>query len=204
MMLMIAQNSWWMILPFFLVSIIGFIDRRLLLLAIPFVVFGIFLVYFFRDPRRIVQLDESVIYSAADGVVLYTEITENTCKVAVRMSPFDVHIIRAPQSARITQTLRQAGKHMNVYFARVEEENERMLLKLATVQTSIDLLLITGAFARRIEIWSGSTVQQGDKIGIIRFGSQTNIFVKSIKPLQLLVDKGDKVKAGLTPIIKIE
>ncbi|MHA2032338.1 MAG: phosphatidylserine decarboxylase, partial [Candidatus Kariarchaeaceae archaeon] len=101
------------------------------------------------------------------------------------------------------------GPHSNVYFGNIENKNERNLIKIVSDKINCDVLQITGAFARRIECWiaQNDIVVQGQKIGIIRFGSQTNMYIDADitgKSIKALVKEGNSVYAGLTAVAKIE
>ena len=166
--------------------------------------------WFFRDPNRKIIADDTKILAPADGKIL--KIIENqengksTITIAIRMSPVDVHIIRSPSNFTIETITHTLGSHRSVYIAGAEEKNERKLVAAKNETEIYEILLLTGAFARRIDLWvdEGQTLPQGEKMGIIRFGSQTNLSVKSNRKLKVLVTEGAKVKAGLTSLARIE
>lgn len=170
--------------------------------------FTLYMIWFFRDPHREILRDDSVIYAAADGKIIYLENSHDGIKFAIRMSPFNVHINRAPITGEVTNIFFKPGKHKSVYFADVEKKNEKNLIIIENEIIKCEILQITGIFARRIECWvnKGEKVQQGEKIGMIRFGSQTNVLIKlkqASKTINAKVSKGDKVKAGLSIIMEI-
>ncbi|RMG31610.1 MAG: phosphatidylserine decarboxylase family protein [Methanobacteriota archaeon] len=207
----LAKGSLVWIVPFFLPIPLLFLSQWFWILVIPSVGFGIFQIWFFRDPNREILVDANTIYAPADGSVINSEIIEaengSELRISVRMSPFDVHIIRAPMEFEVNEILHKRGAHRSVYFSGAEQKNERKLVTGSSAsKEAIELLLITGAFARRIDLWItyGDHIHQGKKMGIIRFGSQTNFRLKTKRSLTLLVTKGDKVRAGLTPIARIE
>ncbi len=201
----LARGSMKYILIFFLPLPLVFFYPFGTIFAVLSTGFAIYSIWFFRDPHREIHVDGNVVYAAADGTVIYTEVSENTYKVAIRMSPFDVHINRSPVSGTVTSTVRSPGTHRSVYFSGAEEKNERNLITIDSKGMEVEILQLTGAFARRIEVWidKGQEVLQGEQIGMIRFGSQTNVLVKTIKPLRLTVSQGDKVKAGMTKIMEV-
>lgn len=204
---MLAPKSNRFTLPPLLIGLIVLIFSRIIGLTI--LGFGVYLLWFFRDPKRQIILDESVIYAAADGKIIVVQQEMSNLKIAIRMSPFNVHINRSPIQGKINSIEHIPGPHRNVYFGNIENKNERNLIEILGKKVNCDIIQITGAFARRIECWLdvNDSVEQGQKIGIIRFGSQTNMYIqsnqtdKSIKPL---VNLGDKVYAGLTAVAKIE
>lgn len=184
--------------------------NNLLFILLPIFCFGfaIFLIWFFRDPKRQIILNENNILAAADGTVIYVEQLGNELKIAVRMSPFNVHINRAPISGTIKLIEHTPGKHHNVYFGDIESKNERNLTVIKNKILNCEVLQLTGSFARRIEVWKklDDRVEQGEKFGIIRFGSQTNVSIMLLnekKHILTSIRKGDKVKAGLSVIAEI-
>ncbi|MFV2015658.1 MAG: phosphatidylserine decarboxylase, partial [Candidatus Heimdallarchaeota archaeon] len=195
------------ILPPLLIGLIMLIFDK----TIGFIIIGftLYIIWFFRDPNRQITHDPSLIYAAADGKVIVVKQDKNGIKIGIRMSPFNVHINRSPIKGKINSIEHIPGPHHNVYFGDVENKNERNLIKIQGQDVMCQILQITGAVARRIECWvnESDSVHQGQKIGMIRLGSQTNMYIeseltdKSIKPL---VNMGDKVFAGITAIAKIE
>ena len=201
----IAQGSLQIISIFLLpLLIIGFYPWGTFF-ALLSTIFALYLIWFFRDPERTILPDESKILAAADGTVIYSKVSENLYKVAIRMSPFDVHINRSPITGRFISEIRRPGKHFSVYFSGAEDKNESNLLVISNDTLEVEVLQLTGAFARRIETWiqREDQLEQGEKIGMIRFGSQTNVQVKTIKPFRITVKVGDKVKAGLSTIMEV-
>lgn len=189
-------------------SLYGAYNLLFIVLTIIFFGFAIFLIWFFRDPKRQIVLNEGNILAAADGTIIHVEQLDNEIKIAVRMSPFNVHINRSPISGTIKSIEHTPGKHRNVYFGDIESKNERNLTVIKNEFVNCEVLQLTGSFARRIEVWKklGSVIEQGEKFGIIRFGSQTNVRIMLLsekKHLLTSVRKGDKVKAGLSVIAEI-
>ncbi len=205
---MLAKGSYRFVLPplFFggLLLVFGIYLVGILLTGI-----GLYMGWFFRDPRREPVQDPTLLLAAADGTI--KEVTEEngSLKIAIRMSPFDVHLNRAPNQGIVKKIEHKPGKHNTVYFAGAEEKNEQNLIVVDHPDYTTQILQITGAFARRIESWISleQEVSQGEKIGMIRFGSQTNmlITVKTGKSIgfQPNVSVGDKVQAGLTSVATI-
>ncbi|MHA2278366.1 MAG: phosphatidylserine decarboxylase [Candidatus Kariarchaeaceae archaeon] len=178
------------------------------MIGLPVLGFSLYLVWFFRDPRREIVVDDKIIFAAADGKVLFLEVNDTTIKIGIRMSPFSVHINRAPISGRVGEIIHKPGSHRSVYFTGAEAHNERNLIEIENEQIICEILQITGIFARRIECWveTANQVVQGEKIGMIRFGSQTNVMIKlkqTEKAIKPLIKTGDAVKAGLSAIAEI-
>jgi phosphatidylserine decarboxylase len=203
----LAHKSIRFILPPFLIGLILLFYVKII--GIVILGFTLYLIWFFRDPNRQIALDESLVYAAADGKVLYLSQNANTIKIGIRMSPFNVHINRSPINGVVESIAHIPGPHSNVYFGNIENKNERNLIKIVSDKINCDVLQITGAFARRIECWiaQNDIVVQGQKIGIIRFGSQTNMYIDADitgKSIKALVKEGNSVYAVLTAVAKIE
>ena len=168
--------------------------------------------YFFRDPERHPINDEDYLVSPADGVVLQVKETngpkelnlENKTftKVSVFMNVFDCHVNRTPCSGKVSQILYKPGKFFNASLDKASEDNERNYYKI-TNKNDEDIIVvqIAGLIARRIvcETTENSELQQGDRIGMIRFGSRADIYFENYKPL---VKVDQKTIAGETLIAK--
>ena len=168
--------------------------------------------YFFRDPERYPINDEDYLVSPADGVVLQVKETngpkelnlENKTftKISVFMNVFDCHVNRTPCSGKVSQILYKPGKFFNASLDKASEHNERNYYKI-TNKNDEDIIVvqIAGLIARRIvcETTENSELQQGDRIGMIRFGSRADIYFENYKPL---VKVDQKTIAGETLIAK--
>ena len=168
-----------------------------------------FVCYFFRDPERILPADEKIIVSAADGLVVdVVEMDEPDFKlgrmkrVAVFLSVFDVHINRSPVAGVVKSTVYKAGQFLDVRHPDSSTRNECLSWSLETPQGPVAVRQIAGLVARRIVAWSkeGAAWQRGERFGMIRFGSRTEVFL----PLDctVLVKPGDRVAGASTPIAR--
>jgi phosphatidylserine decarboxylase len=174
----------------------------------------LFCLNFFRDPERQGSTDPRDVLSAADGVV--TEIVEMEegeflkCpmrRIGVFLSVFDVHTNRAPLDGKVTYLNHFPGTYPGPYLdARNREcssKNEAQTWAFEAAQCTLVVRQITGAIARRIVPWRkvGDSVRRGERFGMIRFGSRTEVFV----PLdcEVLVEPGQKVLGGLTVIARL-
>ena len=168
--------------------------------------------YFFRDPERYPINDEDYLVSPADGVVLQVKETngpkelnlENKTftKVSVFMNVFDCHVNRTPCSGKVSQILYKPGKFFNASLDKASEDNERNYYKITNIKgEDIIVVQIAGLIARRIvcETNEDTDLQQGDRIGMIRFGSRADIYFENYKPL---VKVDQKTIAGETLIAK--
>ena len=168
-----------------------------------------FVIYFFRDPERVVPADEKIIVSAADGLVVSVEEYEEPdfhlgpmIRVAVFLSVFDVHINRSPVAGVVKSTVYKAGKFLDVRHPDSSTRNECRSWWLETAGGPVAVRQIAGLVARRIVAWAdeGSALERGQRFGMIRFGSRTEVFL----PLgcTVLVKPGDRVAGAATPIAR--
>ena len=168
-----------------------------------------FILYFFRDPEREVPADPALIVSAADGIVVTIEEMEEPdfhlgpmCRIAVFLSVFDVHVNRAPCESTVKSTIYRAGKFLDARHIDASARNECRSWWLETKRGPVAVRQIAGLIARRIVAWAddGSALTRGQRLGMIRFGSRTEVFV----PLScaILVKPGDRVYGARTPIAR--
>lgn len=188
-----------------IISIISFYFVPLLAI-IPFI-FLLFVIYFFRDPRRTISSNESQFLSPADGRVMeITEINEDSfikgkaIKVSIFLSIFNVHINRSPISGTIKYSSYRPGKYLPAFKSHASEINERNTIGIENDRTKVLVHQITGFVARRIVCWSkkGDILTQGNKFGLIKFGSCTEIIVPF--DVDIKVKVGDIVRGGITII----
>ncbi len=170
---------------------------------------GLFITYFFRDPVREVPADPDIIVSAADGLVVTVEEVEEPDfhlgpmrRVAVFLSVFDVHVNRIPFDGVVKSTIYKAGKFLDVRHVDASTRNECRSWWIETPRGPIAVRQIAGLIARRIVAWAedGSQLVRGRHLGLIRFGSRTEVFV----PIEctVLVKPGDRVCGASTPIAR--
>jgi len=146
--------------------------------------------YFFRDPERVVPERPDLVVSGADGriVVIARAVpprelqlgTEPLTRISVFLSVFDVHIVRAPVGGRIVTSAYVPGAFLNAELDKASEENERHALVIETEKgRKTGLVLIAGLVARRIVtfVGEGASVVQGERVGLIRFGSRVDIYL---------------------------
>jgi len=168
--------------------------------------------YFFRDPERISIEDENYLTSPADGVVLQVLETngpkelglENKKykKVSIFMNVFDCHVNRSPCSGKVSEILYKPGKYINASLDKASEDNERNYYKIKNSHgEDIIVVQIAGLIARRIvsEKLVDEELQQGTKIGMIRFGSRADLYFENYEPL---IKVNQKTIAGETLIAK--
>jgi phosphatidylserine decarboxylase len=179
-------------------------------LSLFFFLLFLFTVAFFRDPERTVPVDPNFIVAAADGTVMDTiECDENqvlktkTRRVGIFLSVFDVHTNRAPIDGRVIYRRHQKGLYLDARRPDCSEKNESMTWGFENPRVTIVARQITGAIARRIVAWAqvGDELKKGDRFGMIRFGSRTELYL----PLnaEVLVKVGDHVLGGSTIIARL-
>ena len=190
------------IILYFIHGFLGFIG----------LVLSIWCYYFFRDPERIPINDENYLTSPADGLVLQVLDTngpkelglENKKfkKVSIFMNVFDCHVNRTPCSGTVEEILYKPGKFLNASFDKASEDNERNYYKIKdNAGNNIIVVQIAGLIARRIvcETNNGQTLSQGERIGMIRFGSRADVYYENYDPL---VKIGQKTISGETLLAK--
>ena len=172
----------------------------------------IWIYYFFRDPERFPINDENYLLCPADGVVSQvTEISgpsevglENKkfMRVSIFMNAFNCHVNRVPSSGKINQIYYKHGKYLNASLDKASDENERNYVKMTNTKgDDLVLVQIAGLIARRIvcETKENDEVKQGDRFGIIRFGSRVDLYFENYK---ILVRENQKMVSGETIIAK--
>jgi len=172
----------------------------------------IWVYYFFRDPERISINDDSYLTSPADGEVLMVhEVTgpkelglveKKFTKISIFMNVFDCHVNRTPCDGKISEIFYKPGKFLNASLDKASEDNERNYYKITNSQgEDVIVVQIAGLIARRIvcESSKDQELKQGDRIGMIRFGSRADVFFENYKPL---VKVGQKTIAGETLLAK--
>ena len=176
----------------------------------------IWLLSFFRDPSRPVPTDKNILLSPADGRITDVEMIEEgnfigepALRIGIFLNIFNVHINRAPCNVRVEKIIYKKGKYKNAansLAARVNESNDLHLVRTDTPNDKLIVRQISGAIARRIvcQTSPGQKLTGGEKFGMIKFGSRTELYVPAREDTKCLVKIGDKVKAGLTPLVKYE
>jgi phosphatidylserine decarboxylase len=178
-------------------------------------VFLLFSIYFFRDPKRVLPDSETAIVAPADGVVdaiqemappeeLVLDTGKKWTRISIFLSIFDVHTQKIPFSGKVTKLNYRAGKFLNVSVDKYSQDNERQSCALETDKgLQIVLVQIAGLIARRIvcDLSVGQEVKRGDVYGIIKFGSRVDIYLpEGVSPV---IKVGQTVLGGETVIAYI-
>ena len=176
-------------------------------LGLLLLIVTIWVYYFFRDPERYSISDDSFLVSPADGLI--TNISEKSgpeelrlenttyTKVSVFMNVFNCHVNRVPVSGKVEEIYYKPGKFLNASLDKASEENERNYFKIKSKKNNEEVVIvqIAGLIARRIvcEVEQGQELKQGDRIGMIRFGSRVDLYFNKRK---IMVKVGQNVIAG--------
>ena len=168
--------------------------------------------YFFRDPERVIIEDDNYLVSPADGEVIKVEEVDGPKevglenkkfkKISIFMNIFDCHVNRTPCAGTVEEILYKPGKFLNASFDKASEDNERNYYKLKDKSgNDIIVVQIAGLIARRIvcETNNGQELNQGDRIGMIRFGSRADVYYENYEPLDKI---GQKTISGETLLAK--
>ena len=186
------------------------LNRRswpLWLAAVLLVVVAIWVAYFFRDPERTGERGENLVIAPADGrVVMVTAVDEQSflkeqaIQVSIFMNVFDVHVNRYPVSGVVRYVHYNPGKFLNAALEKASQENEQSSVGIESGSNRILVRQIAGLIARRIVTYSrdGQRVAQGERMGIIRFGSRVDVFVPASTHIRVKV--GDVTYAGVSVI----
>jgi len=165
----------------------------------------LFVTWFFRDPDRPTPKGEGLVISPADGTVLDVIETKDEkvgpcTKVSIFMSVFSVHVNRSPVTGTVQEVRYRPGTFNMANLGKKTEDNERMIIYIQSMEKTFRIDQVAGLVARRIVCWlsSGQEVEQGEKIGLIRFGSLLECWLP--QEFSVTCERGDKVYAGRTVI----
>jgi phosphatidylserine decarboxylase len=169
---------------------------------------------FFRDPHRQTPEDDTLLLAPADGTIADIETVEETefiggpaLRVGIFLSIFNTHINRAPCDVRIERITYRPGRFVNAMSplaGEVNESNSLALVRTSRPQDRFIVRQISGAIARRIvcAVREGQQLVGGERFGMIKFGSRTELYLPAGEQIECLVRIGDKVKAGVTPLAR--
>ncbi len=185
-----------------------------ILIQLPLAGLLVFALSFFRDPHRVSPSDKNLLLAPADGRITDLEVVQendfiggDALKIGIFLSIFNTHINRAPCNTKIDKITYKKGKYLNALNPRsgiVNESNDLGLIRTDTPNDKLIVRQISGAIARRIvcDKTTGQELAGGEKIGMIKFGSRTELYLPLSEDAKCLVKIGDKVKAGLTPLVR--
>lgn len=208
MRLQTLREGWWI---FALLAFLALLSAMFSIwLATLFIALFVYTLAFFRDPNRTAPGDPETVLAAADGVISdIIEVDEpevlktKTRRVGIFLSVFDVHTNRAPIDGRVTYREHHDGLCLDARSEHCSTKNEAMTWAFKNARVTIVVRQLTGAIARRIVGWSqmGDELKRGERFGMIRFGSRTEVYV----PIDatVLVKVGERVVGGLTIIARL-
>lgn len=184
-MMLVAGFMWWLAAPSF---------------AGVALLFAAFFLWFFRDPERVIPSDPGLIVSPADGKV--TEITSTQVngqpytRISIFLNVFDVHVNRSPIAGTIQEVTYKKGQFGNAMGARSAEANEQNIVTVEGEGMTLVFKQIAGLLARRIVFHKkvGDRVARGERVGLIKFSSRTDVIFPA--PAELKIKIGDRVKGG--------
>jgi len=205
----IAKEGYVFIIPLMGITILfGIISIKW---AIIPAILTLFVIFFFRDPERVVPSEAGLIVSPADGHVIGINhkadenlMGEESVCVSIFLSVFNVHVNRIPCEGNVIQTVYNSGKFLPAFQEKASLLNEQNSVVINHKNKKVVVRQIAGLIARRIVCWikDGCQVARGQRFGLIRFGSRVDLFIP--REVELLIKKGDKVFGGKTVIGKIK
>ncbi|MHA1303000.1 MAG: phosphatidylserine decarboxylase [Candidatus Heimdallarchaeaceae archaeon] len=197
------------VLSLILAVLIPFLLNFYWIIAISavFIFSSLFLIWTFRDPKREITADSSLILAPADGILQEIVRDEDVIAFTIRMSPFDVHMNRAPIDGVVKEVTFQKGSHWPVYFPKYAKRNQRNTIVIVNEELNLtaEVVQVSGIFARRTIAYvkPGDQVKQGERIGTIRFGSVTHLRIKGKKKYIENCSTSSSVRAGISILAQI-
>ena len=191
-MLLVAAALWWLAAPAW---------------AVVPLLLALFFLWFFRDPERVISSEPGLIVSPADGKVTEisaTQLNGKPCtRISIFLSVFDVHVNRSPIAGVIKDVTYRQGQFGNAMRAASAEDNEQNIVTMEGEGTTVVFKQIAGLLARRIvfNYKAGDTLARGQRVGMIKFGSRTDVIFPG--PADLKVRAGDRVKGGSTVLARL-
>ncbi|HLW98399.1 MAG TPA: phosphatidylserine decarboxylase [Candidatus Acidoferrales bacterium] len=200
---MVKEGYMFAAAPVFLGALALVLGRQVLLWQLAggvFIFLAAFILYFFRDPSRVIPSDPAAIVSPADGRVLV--VTDESVdgragrRISIFLAIWNVHVNRSPFAGRISRIDYRPGRFHMAMKSEASVENEQNVIYLQTGRGEIVFKQIAGMIARRVVLWkkSGEEVARGERIGIVRFGSRMDIWLP--RDVQIIVKPGDSVAGG--------
>jgi phosphatidylserine decarboxylase len=167
-----------------------------------------FMAFFFRDPKRACPEDDTLIISPADGrVVVVTPVEpdkkDSPTQISIFLSPLDVHINRSPIAGEILDVTYKPGAFHVASLDIASVENEQNVITIKGKMVTVLVRQIAGVLARRVVLWTkaGDRVTLGQRIGLMKFSSRMDVIVPA--NVEVIVRKGDRVRAGITPLGRV-
>lgn len=168
--------------------------------------------YFFRDPERVIPTDPAALLSPADGTITHVETVDDpdfpggrAFRISIFLSIFNVHVNRIPRTGRVTDVRYFPGGFLDARHVDCARCNEQLWIDMDVGGRPLRVKQIAGAIARRIVCWLkvGEEVQAGARLGMIKFGSRTDVLLPIDGAREVLVKVGDKVRGGSTILLRL-
>ena len=205
----VVSDGWRFIIPFGLAGVffiwLGY--GWAIIIGALCVILAFFCLFFFRDFNRFPIPDDSIIYSSGDGKVLGLETIQDGelagwQLVRIFLSVFDGHIQRAPMAGTAEKIIYQKGRFLDARHPRAHLDNEQNTVTFSSPKGTVVVKQIAGLIARRVVCWikEGDSLSQGERYGLIRFGSQVDMMLPP--HAELMVRKGDKILGGKTVLAR--
>ncbi len=209
---MIRDGIPWVLIPLLsaiaAAALAGFWSSGFWLAAVSLFLLAAFMAYFFRDPHRDAPLDATLVVSPADGRVTRVQQadssdTQSPTVVSIFLSPFDVHINRAPIAGKITAVSYTKGRFVIATRDDASVVNEQNALTISGERVTIVCKQIAGVLARRIVCWKrpGDSVALGERFGLIKFSSRTDLILPP--EVEVVARVGERVRGGVSIIGRI-
>jgi phosphatidylserine decarboxylase len=207
---MVKDGYTWVLVPLLAGLLAGLLylfwpALPLLALALVLLLLAAFMAYFFRDPQRTVPAEANLVVSPADGKVtriekLSGEGADSPTVVSIFLSPFDVHVNRAPIAGQVIDVTYTKGRFIAATSDNASLVNEQNALTIKNERMTVVCKQIAGVLARRIVCWKrpGDSLELGERFGLIKFGSRTDLVLP--KGVEVLVKVGQRVSGGVTVI----
>jgi phosphatidylserine decarboxylase len=186
-------------------AVLGWLTHSLILVLIPILLAAFFL-WFFRDPERTIPSGEGLVISPADGKVTdvsSTQLNGVPCtRISIFLNVFDVHVNRSPISGVIKSAVYKKGQFGNAMSEASADDNEQNIVTVEGEGMTVVFKQIAGLLARRIVFnhKPGGTLTRGQRVGLIKFGSRTDVIFP--QPAEINVKLGDRVKGGSSILAK--
>jgi phosphatidylserine decarboxylase len=198
----VAAEGWPFILPLAAVTILFFLlgwrSPGFVLLVLT-----VFVLFFFRDPERVVPGGKGVVVSPADGRVIVVKdiyepdyLKQDVKQISIFLSVFNVHVNRVPSAGTVEVVKYNPGKFLVASVDKASTDNEQTAMMISDGKNKILVKQIAGLIARRIVCYArpGDTVKAGERYGLIRFGSRVDLFLP--RTAEVKVKVGDRIKGG--------
>jgi phosphatidylserine decarboxylase len=207
----IAREGWPFIVAFLAAAAVAGGLRLPWPVTAILVAIGLFSAWFFRDPERVVPQEPGLVVSPADGKVVLVEaatadnpLGPGTQQISIFLSVFDVHVNRAPVAGVIEKVHYHKGEFLPAFDHKASLRNEQNTVTLRSGETRVAFKQIAGLIARRIVFRKkeGEQVARGERVGLIRFGSRTDVLLPP--RARVLVRVGDRVSGGASVIARLE